>query len=331
MVGNTSLAFLGHSGGFSHQSDYYNYGIQMIERYNSNLAFLGANPGFPGFFDIPHFMLTDSAFNVPTSTFNYANQTAQRSKGNAGSRVLPSDGSYFGMAGTWVYNHPFFTYGTTGGVTAQGYGDWASLNGIILPADTYFYYHLRVSGVTYAGTSTALSDDYVYRYFPVNYTHLQTDTITPVTGGTWNVPQGIGNAGGSDINYPNMRSCAVRKGEAYDVAWSRSDMPNRPQGLIVEFFALWATDDNVLVSFDWDGATAVSTCYTTSRTFTARTSKADILANRGSNGYWVDTAANKLWVNIYGNAGQPRSTDLDTGLTVTAQLGKPFATLKVNR
>lgn len=331
LFGRTSFSALYPPGNVSKLTEYYNYAIWAVEPNAAALSILGTLPGTMGFFNPPHFLLA-SDFGVSTATYDYSLQTIQRSKGNAGARKLPADGGMFGLTGGawWVYNHPFHTYGTSGGVAATGTGDWASIAGTIL-ASTYEYYHLRVTGVTYSGTSPSVSDDFVYRYFAINYTHLQTDNTTPVSGGTWNTPAGIGNTGGSDTNYPNMRSAAVRKGEAYDISWSRTDMPNRPQALSMEVIGFWSTDSNVLFSVDWDGATAVSTIGTAGRTFTARSSKADIVANRNSNGYWVDTTNNKLWINVYGNAGVPYPSDPDYGLTNTVALGAAWTTLKVNR
>ena len=94
-------------------------------------------------------------------------------------------------------------------------------------------------------------------------------------------------------------------------------MPNLPKGIILEVITMWSADSNFLWSVDWDGATAVSTINFGTRVFTARTSKADILANRTSNGYWVDAPNNKLWVNVYGNDGWTYPTDPDQGLVST--------------
>ena len=106
-------------------------------------------------------------------------------------------------------------------------------------------------------------------------------------------------------------------------------MPTRPPGLILEIVTMWSADSNFLWSIDWDGATAVSTINFGTRSFSARTSKANILANRNSNGYWVDTAANKLWVNVYGNDGWTYPSDPDQGL-VSTWSRSPYQ-LKINR
>ena len=322
LYGNPTLAIATPIGGISQLADYYNFAIQLVERGSTNNSLIGVEAGCPGFFNPPHWMLA-SQFGISTAIFDYSLQTDNLSKGNAGYRRLPSDGSYFGMAGSWVFNHPFLTYGTTGGVPATGYYNWSTLNGVILPA-TYEYYSLRVVGCT----GVAIDDNAVYGIndavpgYPVNYTRLQTDAVTPVTGGTWNTPKGGGH-------YHNMRSAAILQGGVVDTSWSRTDMPNLPKGLILEVVTMWSVDSNFLWSVDWNGPTAVSTINFGTRVFTARTSKADILANRTSNGYWVDAPNNKLWVNVYGNDGWSYPTDPDTG-SVTTWSRSPYK-LNINR
>ena len=322
LVGQTNVSFLAPPGGVTQLTDYYNHAIQIVERNSTNNAVLGANAGVPGWFNIPHWMLL-SQFGVSTTIYDYSLQTDNLSKGNAAYRRLPSDGGFFGMEGSWVFNHAFLTYGTTGGVAATGVGNWSTLNGLILPA-TYEYYSLRVTGVT----GTAVDDNAVYGIsnavpgYPINYTRMQDDSVTPVSGGTWNTPAGGGH-------FHNMRSAAILQGGVVDTAWSRGDMPNLPKGLILEVVGMWSTDSNFLWSVDWDGATTVSTISFGTRSFSARTSKANILASRNSNGYWVDTAANKLWVNVYGNDGWAYPSDPDQGL-VSTWSRSPYQ-LKINR
>ena len=317
--GNASTP-LKTEGCLTNPDDLYNFSIELKFRTNINNAIIGASPGVIGFFNPPHWMLA-SEFGIPATTYDFALQPVARTKGEAAYRRLPDDGSMFGMAGSWVYDHPFVTYGTSGGVVAKGYYDWSTKNGVILPS-SYEYYSMRVYGATAtltAGTPGATgadnaADGDVYTKHAINYTRLQTDAVTPVVGGTWNTPSAQDPTYGYQNNYPNMRHAAAAKGGTYTIGWSRTDVP-LPKNLDFEIIGMWSADSNFVVSVDFDGTQAINKINFGARVFTAHASKTALLANRSVNGYWRDTTNNKLWINVYGNDGTPYGTDYDVTLT----------------
>jgi hypothetical protein len=279
--------------------DFYLYPIFRGFTRESGTCVLGSDPGwygirFPGLFMCAT-NFPPTAFGTPYTSIVGSIQNPW-SQGNASAWQLPADGGMFGANGGWlVHDAPFLTYGTTGGVAAKSVVGYPGVNGKLVSAS------YRYIGVQFTRANGA---DMLP--IAINYTRLQTDNVTPVALGTWNIgPPDV------DFNYFNMRHCAVLSnttgGTPVDVAWSRTDVP-LPVSLAFKIYGATNSADSITISADYNHATAVtgakvnaftgSTLDVDFHNMASQSSKAALLAATTC-AYWVDTVNNKIWMKIW--------------------------------
>ena len=287
--------------------DFYLFPVSSVFASESNTSILGANPGLLGVFTPPVNMAyrwanlqTVMAAGPPIPT-RYCQQ-------NCGARLLPSDGSLFGLNGWWTNNDPYFTHALVGTATfpSTPTGFSPGDNGVVYSAATNHFCGFQIEQVNQVVYNDSLGTNCYY-----TETHYwRKNLATQADVSSWDYPyrtntENLGNMRGGTI--PAGAWVEVRMPVYTGVEPAFQTLDSLPKTARIRCFFMRSTPTYFYLTIPWDRtATAARPqlvdeggTYPTDHQpfFTAAASLNALLAQTAPQ-FFIDTAANKMHICV---------------------------------
>ena len=308
-------------GGIMALRDFYLFPVTSVFATESNTSILGANPGFLGVFTPP----VQMAYRFPNlqAVVNAGPGVipVRMCQQNCGARLLPADGSLFGLNGWWTNNDPYFTHDLVGTATfpstpsgAFSPGD----NGVVYSAATNHFCGFQIEQVNQVVYYDSLGTNCYYT--ETHYWRKNLSTRADVS--SWDYPyrtnyENLGNMRGGTI--PAGAWVDVRMPVYTGVEPAFQTLDSLPKTARIRCFFMRSTPTHFYLTMPWSGTatSVIPQMYDEGLTFpanqqpafTAAASLSALLAQTGAQ-FFIDTAANKmhLCVSTRGTPlGQPGS------------------------